>query len=190
LRRSEALLHLMWRERDTAERACTVFRADLALVTSIAGNPDMTSVTPVLVFSPNWPESIGSPARCPPTSVAPWLFRTSPVGIGTHTRWPPCSSSSQSPRFRISHRGKDVPSVCTQRKSPSWSIVHSRKGRPGVRVISSTRRSSACQRLPLAYHTRGSRRARQDEAESIPRARPQLFLECFLYQDVRKKRGP
>src|SRR5215510_5741437 len=44
--------------------------------------------------------------------------------------------------------------------------------------------------LSLACHTGGSRRAGQDEAESIRRARRQRFLESFLYQYVRKKRGP
>jgi hypothetical protein len=33
-------------------------------------------------------------------------------------------------------------------------------------------------------------RAGQDEAEGIPHARPHLFLECFLYQGVRKARVP
>jgi hypothetical protein len=30
-------------------------------------------------------------------------------------------------------------------------------------------------------------RAGQDEAKSIPRAKPHLFLGCVWYQDVRKK---
>jgi hypothetical protein len=115
------------------------------------------------------PDSSRLPLRRPDASLG-----TISTSFRSHTRKREAAAGTISPR---------LPHPPVPRPSPASAPDSPPRPHPGGDP-SAACRSSAGPRGPRACHTEGSRRAGQDDADGIPRARPHRFLEGFCSQAV------